>query len=96
MRGSPGRANVGRMDRIMLTAVLVGGYFALVVAANVETPVERATAAAVAAAPATADAAERWYDVVGSGGSGAAQTADAAERSLTSSFETLPKPFVPR
>lgn len=84
------------MDRIILTAVLVGGYFALVVAANVETPAEQAAAAVVAAVPATADAAERWYDVVATSGSSAAQTADAAERTLSSSFENLPKPYASR
>ncbi|GAA4048211.1 hypothetical protein [Agromyces indicus] len=83
------------MDRIILTVVLVGGYLALVVAANVEAPApQQATAAAFVASPATADAAEYWS--AAAGGTGASLTADAAERTLTSSFDRLPKPSAPR
>jgi hypothetical protein len=81
------------MDRIILTAVLVAGYFALVVAANVETPVEAVVS--TAAAPASADGAERWYSAVSVATDGA-RTADAAERAVTSAFDRLPKPDAPR
>jgi hypothetical protein len=88
------------MERIILTALLVGGYLALIVAANVDAPVpaQAEAAAAVATVPPSADAAERWYEAVGSVGSVGteAQTADAAERALTSSFAVFPKPFAPR
>lgn len=93
MWGGIARASVGRMDRILLTIALVGGYFALAIAANVESPVEQAAAAALVAVPASADAAERWYETEGSG---AARTADAAERALSSSFDRLPKPYALR
>ncbi|MGR0221444.1 hypothetical protein [Agromyces sp. ZXT2-6] len=89
------------MDRIILTALLVGGYLALAVAANVgapapaPAPAQAEAAAAIAAVPPSADAAERWYASVRSVGA-EAQTADAAERALTSSFVVLPKPFASR
>lgn len=93
MWGGIARASVARMDRLLLTIVLVGGYVALAVAANVESPVEQAAAAALVAVPPSADAAERWYETVGTG---AARTADAAERALSSSFDRLPKPYASR
>ena len=95
MRGAARRTSVGGMDRIVLTVLLVGGYLALVVAANVDEP-DPAPAAAVAAAPASADAVERWYDAVAPDGAAASQTADAAERSLTAAFDRLPKPHASR
>lgn len=86
------------MDRIILTVVIVGGYLALVVAANVEVPATEpaAAAAVVAVVPATADAAERRTDGTVPADASSVWTADAAERSLTSSFDRLPKPNAPR
>lgn len=84
------------MDRIILTIVLVGGYLALVVAANVEAPAPaQATAATIVSVPASADADERRI-LAAATDEGGSWTADAAERTLTSSFDRLPKPTASR